>query len=385
MTRVAFVVNGEPASAMGVRAQSFERHLRRDFDVRIEYRVGGKGAATQRFFEFLRTEAPDVTYVFDMGYSGVLAAAAYKLFARNRLVIDTGDVIYELARSVGMRGRVGLWFTWLLERFSFRVADAMVVRGTYHKEYLAPLGVRDVTVVQDGVEVEQFRHSDGARVREELGLGDGLTVGLIGSSIWSERLRMCYGWELVELIHLLRDEPVLGVMIGGGSGIDHLKRRAREYGIEDRLRFLGFVPYDELPDYLGAIDVCLSTQTNDLVGRVRTTGKLPLYLASARYILASNVGEAALVLPPEMLVEYDGVVDESYPAKVAACVRHLLEEPDEVLRSSGAVAVVAEKFDYSALASRLADLLRRVGESGHARRKSKSEPRTDSARKRNLL
>jgi hypothetical protein len=51
------------------------------------------------------------------------------------------------------------------------------------------------------------------------------------------------------------------------------------------------------------MDICLSTQTNDVVGWVRTTGKLPLYLAAGRYVLASRVGEAARVLPEEMLVD----------------------------------------------------------------------------------
>ncbi len=360
MTRVVFVVNGEPASAMGVRAQSFARHLGDEFDVRIEYRVGGKLAAAKRFFAFLRAERPAVTYVFDMGYSGVLAAAAHRLLARNRLVIDTGDVIYELARSAGLRGRVGLRLTWLLERFSLWIADAIVVRGTFHKAHLAEEGVHDVTVVQDGVDVAEFRPTDGRRVRGELGLGDTLTVGLVGSSVWSERLQMCYGWELVELVRILHDIPVYGILVGGGSGIERLKRRAEECGVADRIRFLGHVPYEELPEYLAAMDVCLSTQTNDLVGRVRTTGKLPLYLANGRYVLASNVGEASLVLAPEMLVDYEGVKDEQYPEKLARRVAEIAREPERLARAADHTRIARERFDYLVLAARLSELLRRI-------------------------
>ena len=86
--------------------------------------------------------------------------------------------------------------------------------------------------------------------------------------------------------------------------------------------FAGRRPLTELPALLAACDICLSTQTNDVPGNVRTTGKLPLYLACGRYILASNVGEAARVLPPEMLVPYD---EQTPPAaKPAAPVAPVL-------------------------------------------------------------
>ena len=153
-------------------------------------------------------------------------------------------------------------------------------------------------------------------LRRQLGVEGRLVVGLVGSSVWSEILQTCYGWDLVELMRLLRDEPVAAVMIGGGSGIPVLQARCREYGLEGRVLFLGHTPYEQLPRYLNAMDVCLSTQSNDLVGQVRTTGKLPLYLACGRYVLASRVGEAARVLPDDMLVEYEETVDRAYPERL---------------------------------------------------------------------
>jgi glycosyltransferase involved in cell wall biosynthesis len=147
-------------------------------------------------------------------------------------------------------------------------------------------------------------------------------------------------------------------MIGDGSGIPRLKARCREDGIEGKMLFLGHVPHDRLPLYLNLIDVCLSTQTNDLVGQVRTTGKLPLYLATGRYILASKVGEAALVLDDEMLVEYDGVKDLRYPRKLAERITALLDKPETLGHSSKGVAVAKDRFDYSILARRVANLIR---------------------------
>ncbi len=275
---------------------------------------------------------------------------------RNILIVETGDAITELARSSGSRGRVGLWLTELLERYAFWVADRVVVRGTFHRELLAKRGIA-ADVIQDGVDVEQFVSAGPGDLRHRYGLDDWLTVGLLGSSVWSEKLQMCYGWELVETIGLLKDSRVKGIIIGGGSGIPHLQARCRELGIEDRILFLDFIPYEQLPRYLSLIDVCLSTQTNDVVGQVRTTGKLPLYLAAGRFILASEVGEAARVLEPEMLVPYDNVKDEEYPRKLVDRIREILAHPEMLDRAEANVDLARKHFDYSLLAGRVNDVI----------------------------
>src|SRR5207237_3490480 len=112
-------------------------------------------------------------------------------------------------------------------------------------------------------------------------------------------------------------------------------------------------PYDELARYMKLIDICLSTQTNDIVGQVRTTGKLPLYLAAGRQVLASNVGEAAVVLEREMLVDYRGVKDAAYPQRLTERIESLLHHP-EMLKHVARNQLLAKKyFDYEILAERM--------------------------------
>lgn len=357
MIRVAFIVNGGFESAMGQRAREMAARLSSQFEIHIAYRSQNKIASTLNFFRFLRRVRPSVSYVFDMAYAGVLGAALYRFLFRNCLIIETGDAIYELARSTGGRSWLGLWLTRWLENFSLRRADRIVVRGSLHARALAEKGI-DAEVIQDGVDTVMFAPRDVSEIRRERKLDGLLTIGLVGSSVWSDKLQMCYGWELVEVLRLLKDKPVVGIMIGDGSGIPHLKERCREYGIKERVRFWGYVPFAELPEKLNLIDVCLSTQTNNLVGQVRTTGKLPLYLAAGRYVLASNVGEASLVLGQEMLVEYEGVKDNHYPERLAERINAILEHPEKLRCSLNNVAVAQKYFDYSMLSERLAQVIK---------------------------
>ncbi len=350
--KAAFLVNGSPSGAMGERAAAFVQRLGPEFEVSIAHRGEDKLKAILDFFRGLRREHPDLVYVVDMAFSGVLGAFAHKALSGTPVIIDTGDAITALARASGSRGLAGIALTAILEKLSLRFADLIVVRGSYHQEWLAQRGVR-AEFLPDGVDLTVFRPMEVPDLRRQLDLGDTMTIGLVGSSIWNPRFGICYGWELVEAIHLLRDLPVTGLMIGGGDGIPRLRQKCAEYGIGDRVRFTGQVPYGELPRYINAIDVCLSTQSNDLAGNVRTTGKLPIYLACGRYVLATRCGQAARVLPEEMLVEYRGSFDPDYPARLASRIRSI-RDPARVRQGQ---VMLAASFDQNVLARKLAGIL----------------------------
>jgi glycosyltransferase involved in cell wall biosynthesis len=336
---------------MDVRACSFAERLQGSLEIHITHRHNNKVAAIFRFLSFLLRVRPALCYVLDMGFSGVLAAGLYCLVMPCRMVVDTGDDIYEIGRNSG-RGRLALWLTRLLERFALFVSDCIVVRSHPHAELLEKKRV-PVELIPDGVDTKQFTPLREDDLRRHHNLAEFTVVGILGSLIWNPLSKTCYGSELIEIIDRLRDQPVKGVIIGDGSGLSVLKAHCAARGLEDRILFLGRIPYDELPQYLNLMDICLSTQTNDAVGQVRTTGKLPLYLACGRFVLASEVGEAARVLPPEMLVPYHGSMDDEYPGRLAARIQHLITCPEQLDQREQGTAIARAHFDYDILAARL--------------------------------
>jgi glycosyltransferase involved in cell wall biosynthesis len=83
-------------------------------------------------------------------------------------------------------------------------------------------------------------------------------------------------------------------------------------------------------------------------------------MANGRYVLATDVGEASLVLPEEMRVPYEGVVDRAYPARLAERVEGLLARPERLRAGETLVGVARERFDYAVLGARVRELLERV-------------------------
>jgi glycosyltransferase involved in cell wall biosynthesis len=185
----------------------------------------------------------------------------------------------------------------------------------------------------------------GAAIRARLGLESAFVVGLVGSYNPAPRLGITYGWDLIEALAQTPPE-VCALLVGSGDGIAQLETRARELGVLARCRFPGEVPLAQLYEWVGAMDVAISTQTNNDVGAVRTTGKLPIYLACGCPVLATHVGEAARLLGPlGWTVPYRGVVDRGYPARLAEAIRAWSRTPEDAgRRREQALRVCRENF-----------------------------------------
>ncbi len=326
--RIAAFVHGGPGSIEAMRV----RGLSREMDpgtVHGLYRDGSRSETARRWNAEVRRYQPDLLYVCNTAIPGAPLALSWKLRARLPYILDTGDTIFEMARRSGIGAGPRLPLLWLVETLAERHASAVVVRGTQHREYLLARGHHRVVLIRDGyAEQDSVTPEAVAHLRQSLGLGDRFVFGMMGSLVYSPRLKICYGWDLVEALVHLRDLPVEAVIIGDGDGRPWLEAKAQAAGVRERIRFCGRIPYRDVPVYLRLMDVALSTQTNNLPGQVRTTGKLPEYMAAGRFILASRVGEAALVLPNLMLLEYAGEVDLEYPRRLADRIRLLHTRPE---------------------------------------------------------
>ncbi len=166
---------------------------------------------------------------------------------------------------------------------------------------------------------------------------------------------MCYGQDLIRVVHQLRESnelgcDVRGTLIGDGTGIDHLMKMSAELGLSNHFEFLGRRDASELPSLsLAGTSVCRLRRTIAL-GRCGRPGKLPIYLACGRLVIASRVGEAARILPNDMLVDYEGEDDPSYPRKVAERVKELVKRGTDFVDRPESRNLAAVFFDYDKLA-----------------------------------
>ncbi|HTH47281.1 MAG TPA: glycosyltransferase [Candidatus Limnocylindria bacterium] len=355
--QILFLVNGGPDSIEAVRARGLARHL--SSSVRFLFREGSRLRSLWRWHRELKRSRPDLVYVLNTALPGAVLAVWWKRVHGLPYLLDTGDAIYWMARLSGIQAGWRLPLIGLMEKLAQSNADTIVVRGTRHREYLLSRGFRRVSVVRDGyAEQGSATPESVASLRQQLGLDGRFVVGVMGSLVFSPRLNLCYGWDLIQALAQLKDLPVTGLVIGDGNGRAWLEAQARQAGVAERIRFCGRIPYAQVPSYLRLMDVALSTQTNNIPGQVRTTGKLPEYMAAECFILASRVGEAAILLPELMLLSYSGEVDPSYPTRLAERVRLLHEKPQLREIRHRLPSVARRECNYEALSQTLEQVIR---------------------------
>jgi len=132
--------------------------------------------------------------------------------------------------------------------------------------------------------------------------------------------------ELIQAVARLRgDIPRLRLLIGG-SGVlrSELETQVKALGLDDYVRFLGFVPETLLPDYYRAADLFV-LPTAELEGFGLVTIEA---LASGTPVLGTSVGATDEILDkldPSLLAAGTGA--ESLAASIAALYRRFMTDP----------------------------------------------------------
>ncbi|MBA2519582.1 MAG: glycosyltransferase [Chloroflexia bacterium] len=192
-----------------------------------------------------------------------------------------------------------------------RGADHVVAVSAPLKEWLVSLGVaaERVTVLPNGVDTDRFAAGEHGReaTRARLGIPPGTPiVGFVGT------LKAWHGTAtLVDAVAALhresspRSAPHL-LVVGEGPQRADLAEQAAHLGIAGATTFTGTVPHDEIPAYIGAMDVAVAPY-DEAPDFYFSPLKLFEYMAAGRPVVAAAIGqitdcirhqETGLLYPP---------------------------------------------------------------------------------------
>jgi glycosyltransferase involved in cell wall biosynthesis len=247
-------------------------------------------AAIRQLRRILRARRPDVlhTHTAKAGATGRLAAL-FAGGARPRTVVHTyhGHVLSGYFGP--RRDRVFR----LVERLLGRTTGALVAVSEEVREDLVRFGVAPagrIAVVPYGFDLPAWSDADDearARVRAELGVDDDTFV--VG---WAGRLTAIKRpLDLVRTLRSLVDQGVDAVLVLVGDGEDRqpTERLARQLGVEDRCRFVGF--QQGIRDWYAAFDATLMTSANEGTPVVAIES-----LAAGRPVVATLAGGTGTVV-----------------------------------------------------------------------------------------
>jgi glycosyltransferase involved in cell wall biosynthesis len=235
-------------------------------------------------------------------------------------------------------------------------ATAVVAVSAALKSALVDLGVdaAKITVLRNGVDTRMFRPVDRALLRARLQLS-GKVLLMVGNLVELK------GHELV--LRALCDLPdTCLLIIGEGREEQNLKELTHTLGLQERVRFLGILPQEQLVEYYGAADALVLASSREGWPNVLLEA-----MACGTPVVATDVGGTPeIVAAPEA-----GVLASERSARgIADALRRLLRNyPDRNLTRR-----YAEGYSWAATTAGQLELFDRVRSVGAARRNRDQPP-----------
>ncbi len=271
----------------------------------------GDAGGLRRLWRMLADHAPEL--LFELGELAYNVPAFFRI---RRALRGTGaSFLYErhaflnvsgawAARSLGIpyvveanyttatplyrrRSRLLAPLARAAERSVFRGAAVIAAVSSRLRDQIVAEGVPSerVLVTTNAADASRFRpNPEGERAtRTRLGLLNAKVIGFSGGF---------FPWHGVDLILealpriVSRVPDVAVLLLGDGPQRTVLEARARDAGLGDRVRFLGWVPHDALPEHIAAFDVAVMPDSNEYGSPM----KIFEYMAMGKPVVAPRLG-----------------------------------------------------------------------------------------------
>lgn len=232
---------------------------------------------------------PKLIVMEGTGIAGGLACLFLRCFLDIPYIFSSGDAITPF---IGLKYPFFTPIVGIYERILCRFCAGFIGWTPYlvgrALTFAAPKGITAAGWAHFSRTPEQLAESRVA-IRKHLGIPDDFLVfGLVGSIVWHPRFQYCYGYELVQAFRQINRENVSILIVGDGSGLSHLKQLADD-DLDKRIFLPGNVPFEEVLDYLAAMDIASLPQSVDGVGSFRYTTKLSEYAAARLPVVTSQI------------------------------------------------------------------------------------------------
>lgn len=185
---------------------------------------------------------------------------------------------------------IGWAYQWILNRYDKIVAVSSLTRDTLIENF--PALKEKITFVPNGIDCGRFViASDKAELRKKLGLPNGILAFCVGRLAAFKNQKV-----LIDLASRIQDDRFHILIAGDGSEYENLTRMIGDKKLEHRVKLLGGIDSENLPEYLGTADMFLFPSLKEGFGIAVTEAMaagLPVVILKNIYI--KEFGEHLLV------------------------------------------------------------------------------------------
>ncbi len=272
-------------------------------------------------------------------------------FHRAKLVYDSHELWID--RNAVNEPAFDKWRSDLTEKLLIKRADVVITTNDARAKILSErYGIPLPVVVRN---CPSWIGQERTRIiRDKLGLENGIKIVLYQGALAPNR-----GLEqLMEAVAYLENAVI--VMMGYGIAEEELKARAKELGLEDKVKFLDAVPLEQLPAYTASADVGVAPIQNSCLSYYYSApNKLFEYLHSGLPVAVSDFPEMGRIVREHQVGR---LFDQTDPRSIAQAIDDILgdEEKYKQMRAN-ALEISANIFNWEREAEKLLEVYRNFG------------------------
>lgn len=305
---------------------------------------------------------PDVLYLRQNSFP-FFPIILCKVLKIPSIVEVNGLVLDELKvnpNSQSFAYRVFSYLALRSEKFNYKNCDRIVsvtdkLRDELVRLYSVP--ENKVYVINNGANIDIFKPLDSGRMKAKLQLEN-------------SKKYICFvghlaAWQGVEfLIHaspliLEKCPEARFLIVGDGVMMDKLLEITSELGLSDKFTFTGRIPYEQVPFYINAADVCVAPFIKERNSKIGLSAlKTYEYLACGKPIVASSIPGV------KDLIESSGggisVTPENPEELAAAVVRLLSDEKTRAAMGKKGRRYVVDNHSWDGVARKILDMCKDI-------------------------
>lgn len=228
------------------------------------------------------------------------------------------------------------------EKFLYRNSDFVSANNQAMLDYCKNLAGKPLVrsdVHFPPIDLSAFRGGDRGVGRALLGLSESERIVMYMGSFF-------YFSGLTEVITSMigKSKSFKLVLVGNGGQEEELRELVMNSGLQDRVIFSGFIPFDQLPHVLAAADVAINPMERTLVSNAALPNKVLQYLACRLPVVATKLDGLYATFGRSTLVKWVEGPSEVVPAAIELLESRFVQDvskADLFLDSLGAQAVKA--------------------------------------------
>ena len=122
---------------------------------------------------------------------------------------------------------------------------------------------------------------------------------------------------IIKAAALVKNENIRWHIVGDGFALDDCKKVCDDMGLNDKVKFYGRLPVEEMPRFYAMADAMIVTLADDELISYTLPGKIQSYMAAGRPVIAAANGETEAVIKESGCGKCAPAGDEKALAKIA--------------------------------------------------------------------